>query len=167
MDDIVRLRAYGELTIGEENMVLAEALFRELDAHGLVYQNKGRLKHGEDHVTISFNGKFAKNVTLHILFFEQSQSMQIQTVDMIEIPEAKLQEMLVLANELNQEFRFAKFYIDFPNQTAEMEMDTLLYPDVDSGSLCYQSVIRAMQICDKAYQKMMYTIYAEQYLAKQ
>lgn len=147
--------------------VLTAALLRELDAHGFVYQEQGRLKHGEDHITISFSGKHVQNLVAHILFFQKSQSMQIKILDIIPIPPEKLQELLGVVNELNQEYRFAKFYIDSIDLSTEMEMDVLLPADMDTGVLCYDAVIRAMQICDDAYTKLMYSVYADQYLGKQ
>ncbi len=147
--------------------VLTAALLRELDAHGFVYQKQGRLKHGEDHITLSFGGKHVQNLVTHILFFQKSQSMQIQILDIISVPPEKLQALFGVVNELNQEYRFAKFYIDSIDMSVEMNMDVLLPPDVDTGVLCYDAVIRAMQICDDAYKKLMYSVYADQYLGKQ
>lgn len=147
--------------------VLTAALLRELDAHGLVYQEQSRMKHGEDHVTMSFSGKYAQNMVAHILFFQKSQSMQIKVLDMIQIPDAKMQELMSLVNTLNQEYRFAKFYINTMDKTVEMELDALLPADVDTGVLCYDALIRALQICDDGYSKLMYCVYAEQYLGKQ
>lgn len=62
-------------------------------------------------------------------------------------------------NSLNKHFRFAKFVLDTDDNTIQAEWDAA-FRSRDVGEICYELLIRMVDICDTAYPDLMKALWA-------
>ena len=79
--------------------------------------------------------------------------------DIVKVPEEKVDVMYPAINSLNRHFRFAKFVLDTDDNTIQVEMDTA-FRSRDVGEICYELLIRMVDICDTAYPDLMKALWA-------
>jgi hypothetical protein len=66
--------------------------------------------------------------------------------------------MYQLCSELNQEYKWAKFYVDESDNTLTVQDDAIIQLDT-CGAECYELLARLVLIVDEVYPKMMKTIW--------
>ena len=131
-----------------------------MDQKGLKYDNRGPVgDKGREVVDVSFSGENMNTIKTRFIFEEDGESVAIRVFDMVKVPAEKVDVMYPAINSLNRHFRFAKFVLDTDDNTIQAEMDTA-FRSRDVGEICYELLIRMVDICDTAYPDLMKALWA-------
>lgn len=131
-----------------------------MDKKGIKYNNRGPLgDKGREVVEVSFSGKNMNSVRTVFYFDADAEGVAIRVYDIVKVPEEKVDVMYPAINSLNRHFRFAKFVLDTDDNTIQAEMDTA-FRSRDVGEICYELLIRMVDICDTAYPDLMKALWA-------
>lgn len=94
--------------------------------------------------------------SVRILFiFDDDESSTVHAIvpQLIKIPSNKKDSMYKVINDINQHFRWVKFYIDSEGDV-QVDADAIL--DFDTcGKECFEILQRMASICDEAYPMLM------------
>ncbi len=132
---------------------------RKLDEKEIRYENDGTSKSGKDMLTVSFNGKNIPTIKVSFFFDSDNESVALRCFNLAKVPEDKIAACLVAVNQQNKSFRFARFVLDTDDSTIQMEMDAV-FRDHDVGEICYELMVRAVSICEKACPEFMKAIWS-------
>ena len=131
-----------------------------MDQKGLKYDNRGPVgDKGREVVDVSFSGENMNTIKTRFIFEEDGESVAIRVFDIVKVPAEKVDVMYPAINSLNRHFRFAKFVLDTDDNTIQAEMDTA-FRSRDVGEICYELLIRMVDICDTAYPDLMKALWA-------
>lgn len=131
-----------------------------MDKKDIKYNNRGPLgDEGREVVEVSFSGKNMNSVRTVFYFDADAEGVAIRVYDIVKVPEEKVDVMYPAINSLNRHFRFAKFVLDTDDNTIQAEMDTA-FRSRDVGEICYELLIRMVDICDTAYPDLMKALWA-------
>ena len=109
-------------------------------------------------IKVSFNGKNADTVRVFLFFDEEGKRVNLKSFSIAKIPSEKLMDMYVVLNELNNEYRWVKFYVDSDNEVTVSD-DAIIDPD-SVGAECFELIIRSVSIVDEVYPRLMKVLWA-------
>ena len=69
--------------------------------------------------------------------------------DVVKVAENKVEKAYALCNELNEKFRWVKFYVD-SDRDIRVQLDAIMSED-NAGEVCREIVYRMVNIIDGAY----------------
>lgn len=131
-----------------------------MDQKGLKYDNRGPFgDNGREVVEVSFSGKNMNSVRTVFYFGADAEAVAIRVYDIVKVPEEKVEMIYPAINSLNKHFRFAKFVLDTDDNTIQAELDAA-FRSRDVGVICYELLIRMVDICDTAYPDLMKALWA-------
>lgn len=131
-----------------------------MDQKGLKYDNRGPVgDKGREVVDVSFSGENMNTIKTRFIFEEDGESVAIRVFDMVKVPAEKVDVMYPAINAVNKRFRFAKFVLDTDDNTIQAELDAA-FRSRDVGEICYELLIRMVDICDTAYPDLMKALWA-------
>lgn len=125
------------------------------DAQELKYSLVGD---DEEVLLTGFPMKNKDGIKLMVAFDEDETSCSIHTDDFAKFPEAKLNDMLALVNDLNDRFRWIKFVVDTEHNTIEASDDAIIQLD-SVGDEVLRCCIHFIGIVDEAYPEIMRAIF--------
>ena len=109
-------------------------------------------------VRVSFNGKNADSIRMNFFFDENTNYINIKCFTVAKVNKDKIMDMYVLLNELNNEYRWVKFYLDSDDEVTASG-DAIL--DADTvGEECTEILIRYVGIIDEVYPRIMKVLWA-------
>lgn len=90
-----------------------------------------------------------------VFYFDaDAEAVAIRVFDIVKVPAEKADVMYPAINSLTKHFRFAKFVLDTDDNTIQAEWDAA-FRSRDVGEICYELLIRMVDICDTAYPDLM------------
>lgn len=126
-----------------------------MDQKDIKYNNRGPFgDNGREVVEVSFSGKNMNSVRTVFYFDADAEAVAIRVYDIVKVPEEKVDMIYPAINSLNKHFRFAKFVLDTDDNTIQAEWDAA-FRSRDVGEICYELLIRMVDICDTAYPDLM------------
>lgn len=132
-----------------------------LDQKGLKYTNSGRIEGKETEVVdVRFSGENMNTIEARFFFDGDAESVAIRVFDIVKVPAEKVDVMYSVLNAINKRFRFAKFVLDTNDNTVQAEMDAAFRAN-DVGEICYELLIRMIDICESAYPELMRGLWAQ------
>ena len=108
-------------------------------------------------IKISTRGKNASSISLFFFVDKDGHSLNIKSFEIAKVPEGKLAEMYALLNQLNHEYRWAKFYLDEDNDVT-CEGDAILC-EANAAEECFELLICFVDIIDVVYPELMKVIW--------
>lgn len=99
------------------------------------------------------------DLELNLFFGEDCEDVAIRGFDLVKIPEDKMPAALLAVNELNNRFRFVKFVVETEDAVIRLELDAS-FRRHDVGDICYELVMRTVNICDEAYPSLMKAVWS-------
>ncbi len=108
-------------------------------------------------VEAGFNGKVVKGLIVRYFSSSERNDVAVRVANFGggSVPDDRKDEILVLLNTLNCQFRFAKFCLT-PAGTISVEFDLPQNTAFDAlGETAREIFIRLIQICDSAYPQVM------------
>lgn len=136
-------------------MLSSTRAFTELlDAKNFSYRDLGPTSSGRDTLSVGIGGKNMSGVTIRFFFDTDCHGASLRVFDILKFTDEQRPKILETINNLNQEYRFAKFCAQDDDNTVQMEMD-LIFRENDVAEICEEAMVRAYQICDDAYPTLM------------
>lgn len=131
-----------------------------MDQKDIKYNNRVPFgDNGREVVEVSFSGKNMNSVRTVFYFDADAEAVAIRVYDIVKVPEEKVDMIYPAINSLNKHFRFAKFVLDTDDNTIQAELDAA-FRSRDVGEICYELLIRMVDICDTAYPDLMKALWA-------
>lgn len=134
-------------------MVQTAVLFcKYLDSKGKKYDYEER-QGKSDVVEIRFSGDNWSSIPIRFFFDTSCEAVAVRCFSICMFNQNKLAAGLLKANELNNEYRWLRFYIDEDNE-ATAAIDAVI--DTSTvGEVCYELMIRMLNIVDDVYPEFM------------
>lgn len=126
---------------------------RTFDREGIKYST-GTLDSGSSYVSASFTGDNVKSVDVVFLSSDNDNDVSVRAYSVVKFSESKSAAMILLANQLNNKYRFVKFTVDTDDRDMNVEYDFPEKTD-DVGRTAVELFWRFAKIIDAAYPQMM------------
>lgn len=127
---------------------------KELERDDVKYRYIGETDSGKDRMSVAFGGENMSDISVNFVFSEDNEDVALRIFDIVKVPENKTSKMLTVINNLNNQYRFAKFCFDTNDSTIQLEMDVPIRQG-SIGPVCVEIMLRAVRICDKCYPELM------------
>lgn len=111
-----------------------------------------------DVVKVAFSGEQV-DVTVTFFFDHDDEHASLRVFNLVKVPAGKISAMLTAVNQINNEYRFAKFCLDSDDNTIQAEMDCI-FRQHDIDEICYEALLRMVNICNDAYPVFMKSLWA-------
>nr|MCR4875889.1 YbjN domain-containing protein [Clostridiales bacterium] len=103
-----------------------------------------------------FNGeKTVTNLLIHI--DAQDHTVMIRAADIAKVPIDRKYDVLVVLNQLNEKYRWSRFYVD-GNETINVQTDQILAGE-SSGAIVMELILRINSIVNDAFPEIMKAIW--------
>ena len=101
-------------------------------------------------ITVPFTGENLKTIPINLLFDPDGEHIVLEDCcDVVKVSENKVEKAYALCNELNEKFRWVKFYVD-SDRDIRVQLDAIMSED-NAGEVCREIVYRMVNIIDGAY----------------
>ena len=124
---------------------------------GLKYKEFTELPDGSTVMIAGFDGQFTA-FEMVIYFDSEDHTAMIRIPKLTKVPIDRRYEVLSTLNQLNQEYRWTRFFVD-QNDDVTVQIDQILSKDQNADSVM-ELIVRTLQIVDEAYPKFMKAIWA-------
>lgn len=84
----------------------------------------------------------------------EGNDIALRVFDLVSVPESGFQQVLLVVNELNRDYRYAKFVLIHQQNTVQMEMDVPKNTQ-DPGGVSLELLHRGAQILEDAYPRLL------------
>lgn len=121
-----------------------------LTEHDLSYYYKGINDNDQERVEVSIGGDNF-DYTINCFFYEDNDTFGMRIWNIIEYHKADFTHVLSACNDLNNEWRYVKFYCDESDNTVTAAIDGVLLNDANDGELAYQYLVKLGIITDDGY----------------
>lgn len=98
-------------------------------------------------VITGFNLKCGANIQIFFISAADNDAA-VRVFEFIPIPAGKEHQAIHMCDEMNRQFRFAKFTTNGPNISLQMDMPV---ETQNPGPVCVELLIRLLQISEEAY----------------
>ena len=99
-------------------------------------------------VTLGFHGNNFDELTFTVIFDDDGRSIAIRAYSIVRFKKNQLQDAYKFCNDMNNKFRWIKFFIDFEDDLTA-SLDAVISPDTAPAE-CYELLERTIQIVDSA-----------------
>ena len=111
---------------------------------------------GSTIMAAGFNGeKTVTNLLIHI--DAQDHTVMIRAADIAKVPIDRKYDVLVVLNQLNEKYRWSRFYVD-GNETINVQTDQILAGE-SSGAIVMELILRINSIVNEAFPEIMKAIW--------
>ena len=124
------------------------------------FLNQNNLKYCLDSINANYNEQITmcitsqtlSDITIHFLFDSNNQIVYIRIWNLLKIPDQFNSIALTIINELNNTYRFVRFYLN-TNNGIDVFVDSLIHSGT-IGKTCINLGIVIAKICDSIYPKL-------------
>lgn len=138
--------------------LVAEKIKAFFDAKEITYDYFEPTESRNEAIRVGFNAKNKDSISVILIFDEDGNSINVKSFSVAKVPEDKLLDIYVCLNELNNQYRWVKFYVDSDNEVT-VSGDAILDED-SAGPECFEIVIRYIGIIDEVYPNIMKILWA-------
>lgn len=85
---------------------------------------------------------------------DEGNDIAFRVFDIVAVPESNFQNVLLLVNELNRDYRYAKFVLIHQKKTVQIEMD-IPKNTQDVGAVSLELLYRGVGILEEAYPRLL------------
>ena len=85
---------------------------------------------------------------------DEGNDIALRVFDVVAVPDCSFQNVLLAINELNRDYRYAKFVLIHQQKTVQMEMDVPKNTQ-DVSSVSLELLHRGVQILEDAYPRLL------------
>ena len=105
-----------------------------------------------EQITMCITNQTMSDITIHFLFDSNNQIVYIRIWNLLKIPDQFNSIALTIINELNNTYRFVRFYLNTDNGI-DVFVDSLIHSGT-IGKTCINLGIIIAKICDSIYPKL-------------
>jgi hypothetical protein len=105
-----------------------------------------------EQITMCITSETLSDITIHFLFDSNNQIVYIRIWNLLKIPDQFNSIALTIINELNNTYRFVRFYLNTDNGI-DVFVDSLIHSGT-IGKTCINLGIVIAKICDSIYPKL-------------
>lgn len=105
-----------------------------------------------EQITMCITNQTMSDITIHFLFDSNNQIVYIRIWNLLKIPDQFNSIALTIINELNNTYRFVRFYLNTDNGI-DVFVDSLIHSGT-IGKTCINLGIVIAKICDTVYPKL-------------
>ena len=105
-----------------------------------------------EQITMCITSETLSDITIHFLFDSNNQIVYIRIWNILKIPDQFNSIALTIINELNNTYRFVRFYLNTDNGI-DVFVDSLIHSGT-IGKTCINLGIVIAKICDSIYPKL-------------
>lgn len=138
--------------------LVAERIKAHFDAKEIRYDYYEPNESRNEAIRVSFGAKNKDSISLLLFIDEDGNSINVKSFSVAKVPENKLMDMYVCLNDLNNQYRWVKFYVDSDNEVT-VSGDAIV-DEASAGEECLEIVIRYIGIIDDVYPNIMKTLWA-------
>lgn len=123
-----------------------------LNQNNLCYQLDGITANGSEQITLFITSQILSDIAIHFLFDPNNQIVYIRIWNLVKIPACFHTTALDIINNLNDAYRFARFYLN-----TDKGIDILVDSFIQAGTIgntCMNLGIITAKICDTVYPKL-------------
>ena len=128
-----------------------------LDGKNIKYtakENEGK----SDWVSVKYSADNMESINLSFFFDQDCQSFALRVFSIAKVPQNKIPAVLSVCNELANEYRWVRFYVDNDNEITA-SYDGVI--DVDTAApVCYELLGRTLSIVDEGYPRFMKALWS-------
>ena len=106
-----------------------------------------------EQITMCITSQTMSDITIHFLFDSNNQIVYIRIWNLLKIPDQFNSIALTIINELNNTYRFVRFYLNTDNGI-DVFVDSLIHSGT-IGKTCINLGIIIAKICDSIYPKLI------------
>ena len=129
-----------------------------LEEKDVRYDYFERTEERNEAIKVSYRGDNAESVSVILFFDEDGESINVKSFSIAKVPSAKMMDMYVLMNEINNEYRWVKFYLDSDDEVT-VSGDAIISAET-AGDECLEIIHRYVGIIDEVYPRIMKVIWA-------
>ena len=133
-----------------------KAIAEALEAKGIKYSVNELSK--SSNVKVGVSGKNVSHFDIRFISSDDDNDVSVRVYSLVKVPEAKLETMLEKLNEMNDQYRYARFHVDSDNEVT-VSFDMALCVD-NVGDIAFELVARLMKIVDDSYPDLMKIIWS-------
>ena len=136
-------------------MLMYKRLFMEhMDGEGVKYAD-----HSDNVVKVTYGGDNLRSIPIYVVFDKEGDPLvQLKCWEIANL-KSKVGKAMIACNELNNKYRWVKFYID-KDGDINGELDAIV-DSATCGEECLSLVRRSVNIIDEAYLTFMKIIVAD------
>ena len=123
-----------------------------LNQNNLRYYLGDVTANGNEQITIYITSQILSDISIHFLFDSNNQIVYIRIWNLLKVPAHLQNTALVFVNELNNSYRFARFYLNSDNG-----IDILVDSFIQAGTVgktCMNLGIVIVKMCDVIQPKL-------------
>ena len=128
-----------------------------LDGKSIKYtakENEGK----SDWVSVKYSAENMESINLSFFFDQDCQSFALRVFSIAKVPQNKVPAVLGVCNELANDYRWVRFYVDNDNEITA-SYDGVI--DVDTAApVCYELLGRTLSIVDESYPRFMKALWS-------
>ena len=122
-----------------------------LDDNGIKYSYMGISGTNEyEQVRVVYTGDNLSEITINCYFAKDNTRCALLCWNVIDYDEAQLLPLISELNNLNKQYRYARFYTDSSDNSVTAQFDVLLDENI-SGRFVYRGLSALVDIVDAAY----------------
>ena len=123
-----------------------------LNQNNLKYCLDSITANDNEQITMCITSQTMSDITIHFLFDSNNQIVYIRIWNLLKIPDQFNSIVLTIINELNNTYRFVRFYLNTDNGI-DVFVDSLIHSGT-IGKTCINLGIIIAKICDTVYPKL-------------
>lgn len=123
-----------------------------LNQNNLKYCLDSITANDNEQITMCITSQTMSDITIHFLFDSNNQIVYIRIWNLLKIPDQFNSIALTIINELNNTYRFVRFYLNTDNGI-DVFVDSLIHSGT-IGKTCINLGIIIAKICDTVYPKL-------------
>ena len=124
-----------------------------LNQNNLKYCLDSITANDNEQITMCITSQTMSDITIHFLFDSNNQIVYIRIWNLLKIPDQFNSIALTIINELNNTYRFVRFYLNTDNGI-DVFVDSLIHSGT-IGKTCINLGIVIAKICDSIYPKLI------------
>lgn len=133
-------------------------LVREaFEVNGLKYKEFNEMPDGNTVMVAGFAGKMT-NFDMLLIFDKQDHTMVIRVGKLARIPIDRKYDVLTALNDLNRNYRWARFYAD-DEELVTVQIDRIISTGENADAVM-ELIFRLLRILDDGYPRIMKAIWA-------
>ena len=125
-----------------------------MDREDHSYNYMGIDESDNERVNVVFSGDYMDEIDVEIYFDVELDSVSMRSWYVISFDEADLNDVLLLVNKLNSDYKYVTFVVDLEDYSVDAKIDCPLRDDANAGEIAYDALYYIVTVVDEAYPEL-------------